>query len=192
MRESIDLAPEVVAPGQPHVETSTVPEGPVELACKWLSMAMLAGLVVLIGGEVAIRNAAGFSWEGTDEYGGYLLVAITFFSIPVCLARGGMHEMQILRVRLSPRGVALLNIVLHAVSLAFMLVLVWQFWRLEASSWRSGDASMSGVFTPLWIPRLAMVVGSAAVCFTLVRLIAAEFHRFGRAPSSIEVSSHGA
>ena len=70
-------------------------------------MALLTVLVGLVGGEVALRNLAGISWEGTDEYGGYILVAVTFLSMPVCLARGGMHEMQLLRSRLTPRGVAM-------------------------------------------------------------------------------------
>lgn len=169
--------PSEIVAERPTPEASKVPDGIVETTCKWAAMLLLAGLLVLIAIEVVSRNLLGTSWDGTDEYGGYALVALTFLSVPVCLARGGLHEMQVVRARLSARGIARLNTALHATSLVFMLVLAWQYGRLELSSWRTGDVSMTATATPLWIPRAVMLVGSLAIAVTLVRLIAAEWRR---------------
>ncbi len=161
-------------------ERTTVSETLIERAGAACGIALLVAMQVLVGGEVLIRNITGLSWEGTDEFGGYMLVALTFVSLPVCVARGGLHEMQILRQRLRPRGSAVLDMVLHLASLVFVALLVWQYSRLSLSAWRMGDVSTTGVQTPLWVPMATMVVGSFALGTTLLRLIVADARRLAR------------
>ena len=57
-----------------------------------------------------LRNVFHYSWEGTDEVGSYLVVAATFLSLATCQAYGGYHELQIVKMRLSPRTRAALNV----------------------------------------------------------------------------------
>jgi ABC-type uncharacterized transport system YnjBCD permease subunit len=52
-------------------------------------------------------------------------------------------------------------------SLAFLLVVLWQLSRLEINSWQRGDVSDTLLAMPLWVPRLPMVVGIAALAVTV-------------------------
>ena len=49
--------------------------------------------------------------------------------------------------------------------------------RFELSSWRFGDVAPTYLATPLWLPRLAMVLGMLALCFSLCRTLIAEAKR---------------
>jgi TRAP-type transport system small permease protein len=54
------------------------------------------------------------------------------------------------------------------------VLLFWQLVRFEMSSWRFGDRAPTYLATPLWIPRLAMALGAAALCFSVLRTLAAD------------------
>ena len=131
-------------------------------------------MMVVIGGEVLARNILHYSWEGTDEFGSYLVVAATFLSLATCQAYGGYHELQIVKMRLSPRMRATLNVVLYLVCIGATLILLWQYSRLALTSWRNGDASSTSLRIPLWIPQLSMPLGVAALCLALAETMLAE------------------
>ena len=57
-------------------------------------------------------------------------------------------------------------------------MLLWHFVRLELSSYRFGERAPTFLETPLWIPRLAMAIGVAALCFSIVRTFLAHVRRF--------------
>jgi hypothetical protein len=48
------------------------------------------------------------------------------------------------------------------------------------SSWRFDDHAPTYLATPLWVPRLAMVVGAAALLFAMVRTLMADIARLKR------------
>lgn len=154
--------------------TTAAGEGPIERACGFLAKFTLVAMMVIIGAEVLLRNTIHYSWEGTDEVGSYLVVAVTFLSLATCQAYGGYHELQIVKMKLSPRARAALNVVLHLVCLIACLILLWQFSRLVMTSWRNDDASMTSLRMPLWIPQLTMPIGVAAMCLALVKSILAD------------------
>lgn len=164
--------------------TTAAGEGIIERTCGFLAKFTLVAMMVVIGAEVLLRNTVHYSWEGTDEVGSYLVVAVTFLSLATCQAYGGYHELQIVKMKLSPRTRAALNVVLHAVCLIACLILLWQFSRLVMTSWRNDDASMTSLRMPLWIPQLAMPIGVAAMCFALVKSILADL-RSARTPDAV-------
>ena len=150
-------------------------------------MFTLVAMMAVIGAEVALRNVLRFSWEGTDEIASYLVVAATFLSLATCQAWRGFHELQIVKARLSPRGVAVLNTTLHIICLICTIVLLWQFSRLVVTSFRSGETSTTTLAIPLWIPQSMMPLGVGALCVALVRSIRAEWRTIaatGNASSS--------
>jgi len=51
---------------------------------------------------------------------------------------------------------------------------LWQLIRFQISSFRFGDQAPTYLATPLWIPRVAMLVGAAALCFSMMRTLAAD------------------
>jgi len=71
-----------------------LPEGPVERLCNLACMLALVVMLVTIGADIITRSVFNFSFEVSDELGGYMLVVITFLSLPVCQANDSFHHMS--------------------------------------------------------------------------------------------------
>ena len=155
----------------------TLPEGPVEWTCKVASEAALLVMLVLVAVDIVTRSLLNFSFEISDEIGGYMLVVICFLSLSACHVNGSFHQVEFAQARLSPRGRSLSQLIFGVLSLAACLLLAWQFIRLEMSSWRFGDVAPTYLATPLWLARLPMALGMIALCFSLCRTIVAEARR---------------
>jgi TRAP-type C4-dicarboxylate transport system permease small subunit len=165
-------------PSTPRLEESIV-----ERACKLACVAALIVMLVVIGVDILTRSLLNFSFEISDELGGYMLVVISFVSLPVCQISGSFHHVELVQSRLSPFGRAVSNVIFDLLSLAFCVLLLWQLTRFELSSFRFGDRAPTYLATPLWIPQIAMMLGAAALCFSVVRTLAADVARlraFGR------------
>ena len=158
--------------------TPPLGEGPVERVCKWASEAALIIMLAVIGADVFTRYLFNFSFEIADELGGYMLVVMTFVSLSVCQVTNSFHQVELIQARLGARGRALSAAIFDALAFAFSGLLLWHFIRLELSSWRFGERAPTFLETPLWLPRLAMAIGAAALCFAIVRTFLAHMRRF--------------
>jgi TRAP-type C4-dicarboxylate transport system permease small subunit len=165
--------------GHPHGSPSTLrlKESIVERACKLACVAALIVTLVVIGVDILTRSLFNFSFEISDELGGYMLVVITFVSLPVCQISGSFHHVELVQSRLSPFARAVSHVIFDLLSLAFCVLLLWQLTRFELSSYRFGDRAPTYLATPLWIPQIAMMLGAAALCFSMVRTLAADVAR---------------
>jgi TRAP-type C4-dicarboxylate transport system permease small subunit len=168
-----------LADGMPaaHLEPP-VGEGPVERICKWASEAALIIMLTVIGADIFTRYVLNFSFEVADELGGYMLVVMTFVSLSVCQVNGAFHQVELVQARLSPRRRALSAAIFDVLSFGFASLLLWQLVKLEFSSYRFGERAPTYLETPLWIPRLAMAIGVAALLFSIVRTFLAHLRRF--------------
>jgi TRAP-type C4-dicarboxylate transport system permease small subunit len=146
-------------------------EGPVERVCAVLCQAAIAVMLIVIGVDIFTRSVFNYSFEISDELGGYMLVLITFVSMSVCQVNDAFHHVEFVQARLSPFGRAASRLVFDLVSLAAGLILLWQMVRLELTSWHSGDTAPTYLATPLWLPRVVMLIGILALCLSLVRTI---------------------
>jgi TRAP-type C4-dicarboxylate transport system permease small subunit len=155
-----------------------VGEGPVERVCKWACEAALVTMLVVIGADIFTRYLLNFSFEIADELGGYMLVVMTFVSLSVCQVNNAFHQVELIQARLSPRRRALSAAIFDVVSFGFAALLLWQLVRLELSSYRFGEKAPTYLETPLWIPRLAMAIGVAALLLAIVRTFLAHVRRF--------------
>jgi TRAP-type C4-dicarboxylate transport system permease small subunit len=152
-------------------QSRAIGEGLVERLCKVICLAALVVMLVVIGVDILTRSLFNFSFEISDELGGYMLVAITFISLPVCQANDSFHHVAFVQARLSPRSRAISQVIFDLLSLAFCALLLWQLVRFEISSWRFDDHAPTYLATPLWIPRLLMVVGAVALCLSMLRTL---------------------
>src|SRR6185503_7498069 len=155
-----------------------VGEGPIELACKLISEAALIIMLVVIGADIFTRYLLNFSFEVADELGGYMLVVMTFVSLSVCQANSAFHQVELVQARLAPRWRALSAAIFDVLSFGFAALLLWQLVKLEFSSYRFGEKAPTYLETPLWIPRLAMAIGVAALLFSIVKTFTAHVRRF--------------
>ena len=165
--------------------TPAIGESAVERTCKYICVAAIAVMLVVIAVDIVTRSLFNFSFEISDELGGYLLAAITFISLPVCQINDSFHHVEFVQSRLSARGRAISHVIFDFLSLAFCVFLLWQLVRFEISSWRFDDHAPTYLATPLWLPRLAMVIGAAALLFSMGQTLAADVARLrdqGEAP----------
>ena len=149
-----------------------------ERLCKWASEAALIIMLVVIGADVFTRYLLNFSFEIADELGGYMLVVMTFVSLSVCQANNAFHQVELVQARLGPRGRALSAAIFDLLSFGLAALLLWQLVKLELSSYRFGERAPTYLETPLWLPRLAMAIGVAALCFSIARTFLAHVRRF--------------
>src|SRR5690606_24272903 len=75
--------------GQPLADPAAGPDGdafspPEDITARWgrwAAQVLVVGLVLLMGAEMVVRSAFGWSIQFSNELGGYALVAITFLSL---------------------------------------------------------------------------------------------------------------
>jgi TRAP-type C4-dicarboxylate transport system permease small subunit len=169
--------------GPDRARPRAIPETAIEAACRLLCEIALVTMLALTVIDIATRALLNFSFEASDEVGGYMLVVITFFSLAVCHVKGSFHHVEFVQARMSERGRTASRVLFELIALAACLLLTWQFVRFEMSSWRFGDHAPTYLNTPLWLPRLAMPLGMAALCFALLRTIIFDVQRLRRTGS---------
>lgn len=150
----------------------------LERGCMVICEIGIAVIAIVVITELITRNLFGFSFEASEELGGYIIVGISFLSLPVCQVYRAYHHVQFVQERLSPRMRALSHLVFDLLSLVFAGVLLWQLSRFVMQSYRSGDVSPTLLATPLWIPQGVMPIGIAAVTVSLLRAAWGNWRRF--------------
>ncbi|WP_108258328.1 TRAP transporter small permease [Mangrovicoccus ximenensis] len=140
---------------------------------------VLVVLVILVGGEAALRGLFNHSLGYVEEVTGYLVVALTFFGAALALRSEALFRVDFLYNTLPEgarkwalRGFALLG-------LAICAILVWKTWGTMASSLDRGKVSSSVLRTPVWIPQLLMPAGFAVLGLFLVEKLIVSFRKNG-------------
>lgn len=147
------------------------PFGPIERISLWLSSICMIGMVLLILAEILVRGVFNSTTEHSDELVGYLLVGLTFLSLALCQSRGAFHRVELVQMRLGPRGKAVSALVFDILSFGYVALTGWYFVLFVMSSYRREAMASTVLGTPLWIPETAMVAGAALLLITLGRTI---------------------
>ena len=125
-------------------------------------------MVIIVASEVIARNLFGFSFQISDEYGGYLIAIVSVLSLSSCQERHAFHRVEIVQSRLGPRARAATRSFFDLTAIGLALVMAWQFLRLSVQSWYSGDVAPTLIQTPYWIPQMFMPLGAFALLISLV------------------------
>ena len=144
-------------------------ESLLDKACKQLCRVALAVMVVIINLEIVTRNIFGFSLNISDEYSSYMLIAITFFSLPLCIVHGSLHRVTFVLDRVPDRWRTMLLVVFDLIAMVVVAVILVQVVWLVVGSRQLHTTAPTMLQTPVWIPQLAMPVGAAALLVGLCR-----------------------
>lgn len=150
----------------------------LENLCMWICEIAIVAMGAIVILEIVTRNLFGFSFEMSEEIGGYIIVGISFLSLPVCQVYRSYHHVQFVQNRLSPRMQAASHLLFDVLSLVFCGVLLWQLTRFVASTYRSEDIAPTLLATPLWIPQAIMPIGMLAATVSLLRSAVGNWRRF--------------
>ena len=129
-----------------------------------LFMVLLLGMVLL---SIASRQF-NFHVPGTDAYAGYLMAASGFLALAHTLKRGEHIRVTLLLGQL--RGGWKKGFELWALGLASMLAVLYAFYSCKLA-WQShsfNDISTGSDATPLWLPQLAMAIGTSVLAIAFV------------------------
>ena len=136
-----------------------------------LSAFGLIGMTVLMLLEVVLRGVFNSTTEHSDELVGYLLVGVSFLSLALCQSRGAFHRVEMVQMRLGPRGQAVSALVFNLLSFTYIAITDWYFLQFVMSSYRREAMASTALGTPLWIPEMAMVLGATMLLIVLGKAV---------------------
>jgi TRAP-type C4-dicarboxylate transport system permease small subunit len=158
-------------------------EGPIEKVCKVLCAVGIVVMLVVIGEDIISRAVWNTSLEISDEIGGYMLVAVTFFGLALAKTHGAFHKTDFFQSRLPHKAQVVSRIVFDLLTLGVAVILLWQYYRYTETRFLGGNTAPTRLGTPQWIPAVPMVLGMAAFVLAIVKSIIGNVRAFGSKPN---------
>ena len=150
-----------------------------------LAALFMVGLLVMVMLSIAGRQLH-FHVPGTDAYAGYFMAASGFLALAHTLKRGEHIRVTLLLSVL--KGFPRRALELWALGAAALLAALSAYYscRLVWQSHTFNDMSTSTDATPLWIPQLAMAVGTLILTVAFVDEWVLEWRGLRAGPASDE------
>jgi TRAP-type C4-dicarboxylate transport system permease small subunit len=135
--------------------------------CAWLAAVFMIGVLVMVLLSVLGRQF-NFHVPGTDAYAGYTMAAAGFLALAHTLKRNEHIRVTLVLSKLT--GGARRGLELWSLSAAVLLsgLFAWFSLRLVLQSHEFNDISTGNDATPLWIPQLAMALGTLVLFIAFV------------------------
>ncbi len=157
-------------------------------ASAWVAAAFMVALLIMVMLSILGREF-GFHVRGTDAYAGYMMAGAGFFALAHTLKRGEHIRVTLLLQAMAPGVRHKLELFSLAVAILLSLLLAIFSVKLCWQSLQFNDISTSNDATPLWIPQIAMAMGTAILCIAFVDEFVAEW-RGTRVVQSSDESLH--
>jgi TRAP-type C4-dicarboxylate transport system permease small subunit len=149
----------------------------IERTSLWLSVICLVGMAGLMLLEVVLRGAFNSTTEHSDELVGYMLVGVSFLSLALCQSRGAFHRVEVVQMRLGPRGKTVSSLVFDLLSFGYVALTDWYLVQFVLSSYKREALAPTMLATPLWIPESVMIAGATLLLVALGRSIVEDVRR---------------
>ncbi len=156
--------------------------------CAWLAAVAMIGVLLMVLLSIASRQF-GFHVAGTDAYAGYSMAAAGFLALAHTFKRNEHIRVTLIIGRL--HGARKRALEIWALSAGTLLAALFAFYsvRLAWQSHTMHDISTGNDATPLWIPQIAMAVGTVVLLIAFIDEWVAEL-RGTRADFSSEEALH--
>lgn len=148
-----------------------------------LFMVGMLGMVLLS----IVSRQLHFHVNGTDAYAGYLMAGASFMALAHTLKRG--EHIRVTLVLSTFKGAGRRSLELWSLGVACLLSWLFAFYscRLVWQSLEFHDISTGNDATPLWIPQLAMALGTVIFALAFVDELVLEIRGERAAPESGEM-----
>ena len=136
-------------------------------AAAWLAALAMVGVLLMVLTSI-LGRLLDFHLPGTDAYAGYSMAAAGFLALAHTLRKNEHIRVTLLIGRLT--GGARRGLELWALTAAVLLagLFAWFSLRLVWQSHQFNDMSTGNDATPLWIPQIAMAVGTVLLFVAFV------------------------
>ena len=155
--------------------------------CGGLVLFMMFSIVY----DVVMRHIFHSPTIWADEVSSYLLVGITFMGTAYTLSVGGHILVEVIVESLPPLVRRRLELVTDSLTLAFLLILCFQAYRLTIDSYLDQKITPTLLRTPVFIPQLSMAVGLTLACFQFVVTAYLKRSKKGNQRDENEISKAG-
>jgi TRAP-type C4-dicarboxylate transport system permease small subunit len=159
--------------------------GRVARAASTMAGVAVLAIVVLITYDVLMRHFLNEPQLFVDEVASFLQILIIFGGLAYTFRTGGHVRVDLLTTRLSGRARAWLRAAGLALSLAFLVIVIWTTAQSALTAYRYGRVSTVMLY-PLWLPMLVIPLGLALLGVTMLLALAQQLRRL-RAPEPDEV-----
>jgi len=136
-------------------------------AAGYLAALFLAGTLAMVLLGIAGR-LLNFHVPGTDSYAGYCMAATGFLALAHTFKRGEHIRVSLVLEHVNASARRALERVALAVATLLAALFAYYSIRLAFQSWDFNDVSTGNDATPLWIPQLAMALGTTILMIALV------------------------
>ena len=157
----------------------------------WLAAiagASLLVLAILVCFDVIARRFFGFSLQGSDELGGYVLALVGAMGFAYVLSQRAFTRIDLALVRFPSRIRAALNAVAYASLAGFALFMAWYAFREFQETLMFETISTTPLQTPLWIPQSLWLAGIGLFAFAATVHATRAVVLLVRDPDAIEAS----
>jgi TRAP-type C4-dicarboxylate transport system permease small subunit len=156
----------------------------------WLAAVFMIGTLVFVLLGIFGR-ILGFHVRGTDAYAGYCMAACGFLALAYTLRRNEHIRVTLLLGHVPAAARKALEIWCHVIAVALSAILAFYSVRLAWQSRTFNDISTGNDATPLWIPQIAMALGTVILFIAFVDAFVGVLRDGGRteageAPAHIE------
>lgn len=151
-----------------------------------VAIVLMSALILV---EIIFRAITGASTMICEEYSAYLLVVFAAMAFAYGFKSDGHIRVDLILSKLPPRGKTVVDLACTIVAFVVFGYVVVQTWGQFYGSWESGETSMYSSRTPLWIPQIWLVVGTAIATLQLLSMVATLVHRLGHTGGEDKLNS---
>lgn len=155
-------------------------------AAAYVAAFFLVGTLAMVLLGIAGRFLNWFI-PGTDAYAGYCMAASGFLALAHTLKRGEHIRVSLVLEHAGVRARHGLEVCSLAIAMLLAGAFAFYSVRLAYQSWQFNDVSTANDATPLWIPQIAMAVGTVILLIAFVDELVLEWRgvRRGRVPEEL-------
>jgi TRAP-type C4-dicarboxylate transport system permease small subunit len=144
-------------------------QGLLVLAGVSMVAAFMSVMLGIIGRQID------WNLPGLDAYAGYSIAAALFLALPSTFHHGDHIRVTLVLQHLSGRAKTITEIGCLLAGLALATYLCWFSGKLAWISYVVHDVSPAADVTPLWIPQISMVVGTAGFVLVFIHALIARW-----------------
>lgn len=136
-------------------------------AAAYLAAFFMVGTLAMILASIFGR-LFNFYLRGSDAYAGYSMAAASFLALAQTLRHGEHIRVSLILEKLHGGPHRGLEIFCHLMGIALSASFAWFSLRLVWQSYSFHDISQGNDATPLWIPQIAMALGTVVLCVAFI------------------------
>lgn len=134
---------------------------------------ILVATTLLVTLEVVLRNFFQTTMYFTDEFSGYLVVAVLALGAGYAYRHDAMLRVDLIYDRLPQKMHTHFGVVFGLISLLFCALLDWQILRLWLRTLDNGTHANTVTATPLWLPQGLLLLGLILLTLAVLRRLLA-------------------